>query len=100
MAHSGRVSGPVSTVDAPPTEARASAVKPACVEVFPSRESTVGAMHVRRALPRKAAMIVARTAGAVSATGSDPRVPQNRMRFTALCLGPVHTVALIQFAAS
>jgi quercetin 2,3-dioxygenase len=51
--HSGAVSGPVSTVDAPPTEARASAVKPACVEIFPSRESTVGAMHVRRALPRR-----------------------------------------------
>jgi quercetin 2,3-dioxygenase len=53
MAHSGAVSGPVGTVDAPPTEVLASAVKPACVEVFPSRESTVGAMRVRRALPRK-----------------------------------------------
>jgi quercetin 2,3-dioxygenase len=52
-AHSGGVSGPVSTVDAPPTEARAGAVKPACVEIFPSRESTVGAMRVRRALPRR-----------------------------------------------
>jgi redox-sensitive bicupin YhaK (pirin superfamily) len=54
------MSGPVGTVDAPPTEARASAVKPACVEITPSRESVVGAMRVRRALPR----IGRRTVGA------------------------------------
>jgi redox-sensitive bicupin YhaK (pirin superfamily) len=47
------MSGPVSTIDAPPTEARASAARPACVEVTPSRESVVGAMPVRRALPRR-----------------------------------------------
>jgi quercetin 2,3-dioxygenase len=47
------MSGPVSTVDAPPTELRGSAVEHACVEVSPSRESTVGRMHVRRALPRR-----------------------------------------------
>jgi redox-sensitive bicupin YhaK (pirin superfamily) len=47
------MSGPVSTVDAPPTELRATAVKPACVELFESREGTVGAMRVRRALPRR-----------------------------------------------
>jgi quercetin 2,3-dioxygenase len=47
------MSGPVGTVDAPPSEAQASAVKPACVEVTPSRESVVGAMRVRRALPRR-----------------------------------------------
>jgi redox-sensitive bicupin YhaK (pirin superfamily) len=54
------MSGPVGTVDAPPTEVRASAVKPACVEITPSRESVVGAMRVRRALPR----IGRRTVGA------------------------------------
>jgi quercetin 2,3-dioxygenase len=47
------MSGPVSTVDAPPAEARASAAKPACVEITPSREASVGAMPVRRALPRR-----------------------------------------------
>jgi hypothetical protein len=52
--------GPVGTVDAPPTEAGASVVKPACVEITPSRESVVGAMRVRRALPR----IGRRTVGA------------------------------------
>jgi quercetin 2,3-dioxygenase len=46
------MSGPVGVADAPPAEARASAVKPACVEITPSRESVVGAMRVRRALPR------------------------------------------------
>src|SRR5919202_512311 len=50
---SGAMSGPVGTVDAPPTDAQASAVKPACVEITPSREATVGAMRVRRALPRR-----------------------------------------------
>jgi quercetin 2,3-dioxygenase len=53
------MSGPVSTVDAPPTGA-SSAVKAACVEITPSRESVVGAMRVRRALPR----IGRRTVGA------------------------------------
>jgi quercetin 2,3-dioxygenase len=47
------MSGPVSTVDAPPTELRAPAVRPACVEISESREGTVGAMRVRRALPRR-----------------------------------------------
>jgi quercetin 2,3-dioxygenase len=47
------MSGPVSTTDAPPTEVQASTVKPACVEVTYSRESMVGAMRVRRALPRR-----------------------------------------------
>jgi redox-sensitive bicupin YhaK (pirin superfamily) len=46
------MSGPVGVADAPPAEARASAVKPACVEITPSRESVVGSMRVRRALPR------------------------------------------------
>ena len=54
------MSGPVSTVDASPTDAVASTVKPACVEITPSRESVVGAMRVRRALPR----IGRRTVGA------------------------------------
>ena len=47
------MSGPVSTVDAPPAEARAGAVAPACLELSPSRESVVGSMRVRRALPRR-----------------------------------------------
>jgi quercetin 2,3-dioxygenase len=47
------MSGPVGTVDAPPTEVRASTTKPACVELSESREATVGAMRVRRALPRR-----------------------------------------------
>jgi quercetin 2,3-dioxygenase len=47
------MSGPVTTVDAPPTEARASAPEPVCVQLTPSREATVGAMPVRRALPRR-----------------------------------------------
>jgi redox-sensitive bicupin YhaK (pirin superfamily) len=47
------MSGPVGTIDAPPTEGRASTVKPACVEITPSREASVGSMPVRRALPRR-----------------------------------------------
>jgi redox-sensitive bicupin YhaK (pirin superfamily) len=47
------MSGPVSTVDAPPAETRAGAARPACVEITPSREASVGAMPVRRALPRR-----------------------------------------------
>jgi redox-sensitive bicupin YhaK (pirin superfamily) len=54
------MSGPVSTVDAPPTDAQGSAARPACVEITASRESVVGAMPVRRALPR----IGRRTVGA------------------------------------
>ena len=54
------MSGPVSTVDVPPSQAEASAVRPACVEITPSRESVVGTMRVRRALPR----IGRRTVGA------------------------------------
>ena len=54
------MSGPVSTVDASPTDAQTSAVKPACVEITSSRETIVGAMPVRRALPR----IGRRTVGA------------------------------------
>ena len=54
------MSGPVGAVDASPTDAQASAVKPACVEITPSREAVVGAMRVRRALPR----IGRRTVGA------------------------------------
>ncbi|HEY2960113.1 MAG TPA: pirin family protein [Actinomycetota bacterium] len=46
------MSGPVGTADAPVTDARASAAKPACVEVTPSREARVGSVRVRRALPR------------------------------------------------
>ncbi|HZA83679.1 MAG TPA: pirin family protein [Actinomycetes bacterium] len=54
------MSGPVGVADASPAEARASAARPACVEITPSRESVVGAMRVRRALPR----IGRRTVGA------------------------------------
>ncbi|MFL6127648.1 MAG: pirin family protein [Mycobacteriales bacterium] len=47
------MSGPVATVDAPPADAAAGRVEPACVEVGDSRESTVGSVRVRRALPRR-----------------------------------------------
>jgi quercetin 2,3-dioxygenase len=47
------MSGPVATADAPPAEARASAVAPACVEITASRIADVGRMPVRRALPRR-----------------------------------------------
>jgi redox-sensitive bicupin YhaK (pirin superfamily) len=47
------MSGPVGTVDAPPTDAATGPVEPACVEVGDSRESTVGSVRVRRALPRR-----------------------------------------------
>jgi quercetin 2,3-dioxygenase len=47
------MSGPVGTVDAPPAQAGASAVEPACVEVTDSRIANVGRMPVRRALPRR-----------------------------------------------
>jgi redox-sensitive bicupin YhaK (pirin superfamily) len=47
------MSGPVGTIDAPPTEGQASPVKLACVEITPSREASVGSMPVRRALPRR-----------------------------------------------
>jgi len=47
------VSGPVSTVDAPPTSAEDGHPEPPCVEVTDSREATVGRFRVRRALPRR-----------------------------------------------
>jgi quercetin 2,3-dioxygenase len=47
------MSGPVSTIDAPPTVAEGSHPSPACVEVTDSREEQVGKLRVRRALPRK-----------------------------------------------
>jgi quercetin 2,3-dioxygenase len=47
------MSGPVGAVDAPPAESRAGTASPACVEITPSREATVGAIRVRRALPRR-----------------------------------------------
>jgi quercetin 2,3-dioxygenase len=47
------MSGPVATVDAPTADAAAGLVEPACVEVGDSRESTVGSIRVRRALPRR-----------------------------------------------
>ncbi len=47
------MSGPVATVDAAPTSAAAAPAVPACVEVGDSRESTVGGIRVRRALPRR-----------------------------------------------
>src|SRR4029453_3819471 len=45
------MSGPVGVADASPTQAQASAVRPACAEVTPSREATAGAIGVPRALP-------------------------------------------------
>jgi redox-sensitive bicupin YhaK (pirin superfamily) len=46
------MSGPVSARDTPPDEAVGSAVEPPSVEVGDARESVVGTMTVRRALPR------------------------------------------------
>jgi hypothetical protein len=46
------VSGPLSTVDAPPVAVDEGATAQ-CVEVTPSREVTVGDLPVRRALPRR-----------------------------------------------
>lgn len=47
------MSGPVSAVDAPPTEVDASHPTAPCVEISDSREAVVGRIRVRRALPRK-----------------------------------------------
>src|SRR5215213_1183481 len=47
------MSGPAGILDAAPTDAAAGRVQPPCVEVGDSRESTVGAVRVRRALPRR-----------------------------------------------
>ena len=46
------MSGPADTVDAPVTE-RPDGPEPACVEIGDSRESVVGDVRVRRALPRR-----------------------------------------------
>jgi quercetin 2,3-dioxygenase len=46
------MSGPVSPVDAPPSGVEAGDVETACVDVLPARETTVGRLRVRRALPR------------------------------------------------
>jgi redox-sensitive bicupin YhaK (pirin superfamily) len=46
------VSGPVSTVDAPPVAVEEAAAA-SCIEVTPSRQATVGDLQVRRALPRR-----------------------------------------------
>ena len=47
------MSGPVTTSDVPPIEGRTEG-RPACVELHDSRPSQVGALPVRRALPRRA----------------------------------------------
>ncbi|MFV2119916.1 pirin family protein [Streptomyces sp. Act-28] len=47
------MSGPVSTVDAPADHAATGHPAPPCLEVGDSREATVGAVRVRRALPRR-----------------------------------------------
>ncbi|PWI05520.1 pirin family protein [Streptomyces sp. NWU339] len=47
------MSGPVSTVDAPADQADTGHPAPPCLEVSDSREATVGAIRVRRALPRR-----------------------------------------------
>jgi quercetin 2,3-dioxygenase len=51
--HSCAMSGPVTTVNAPPEETGTGTLAPARIEILPSRESTVGRMRVRRALPRR-----------------------------------------------
>lgn len=50
--HALGMSGPVSTVDAPPGGGQTGAVETACVQVLAAREATVGRLRVRRALPR------------------------------------------------
>ena len=47
------MSGPVSTVDAPPAVADCCHPSPPCIEVTDSRDEQVGKIRVRRALPRK-----------------------------------------------
>lgn len=47
------MSGPVGTVDAGPAKSACGPATPACVEIGDSRESTVGSVRVRRALPRR-----------------------------------------------
>jgi redox-sensitive bicupin YhaK (pirin superfamily) len=47
------MSGPVSTIDAPPAVADCSHPSPPCAEVTESRDDLVGAIRVRRALPRR-----------------------------------------------
>ncbi|GAA2417800.1 pirin family protein [Streptomyces glaucosporus] len=47
------MSGPVDTVDAPPTLADTGHPTAPCVEIGDSREETVGKIRVRRALPRR-----------------------------------------------
>ena len=81
------MSGPVGTVDASPTDTQASAVKPACVEIIPSRESVVGAMRVRRALPR----IGRRTVGAWCF--ADHMGPERVTETRGLDIGPIPTPA-------
>jgi quercetin 2,3-dioxygenase len=52
------MSGPVSTIDAPPMVAEGSHPSAPCVEVTGSREEQVGKIRVRRALPRKGRRMV------------------------------------------
>jgi redox-sensitive bicupin YhaK (pirin superfamily) len=47
-----RMSGPISTLDAPPTSAAANPDNEPCVQILVDREAMVGALRVRRALPR------------------------------------------------
>lgn len=50
---SGRMSGPVTELDAPSDVAEASHPEHACMEISDSHEATVGEITVRRALPRR-----------------------------------------------
>src|SRR3954464_1224743 len=47
------MSGPVSTIDAPPAVADCGHPSTACIEISDSRDEVVGKVRVRRALPRK-----------------------------------------------
>jgi len=47
------MSGPVTSVDAPPEQRAPDPPAPPCAEVFDDREATVGSITVRRALPRR-----------------------------------------------
>src|SRR3712207_4347459 len=53
MLRSPRMSGPITTVDAPFGTAQAGRVAPPEVEISTAREATVGTLRVRRSLPRR-----------------------------------------------
>jgi quercetin 2,3-dioxygenase len=85
------MSGPVSSVDAPPEQRLPDPPAPPCAEVFDDRAATVGTITVRRALPRRGR----RTVGAWCF--ADHMGPQDVGENAGLDIGPhphigLHTV--------